>query len=255
MKNFLFRVITPFEQILPYPIIRQRSIDTTKSTGSICYSEPKLKRPFDILLSLFGLIISSWLWVIIAIAIIIEDGFPIIIKQKRIGKQGRLFDSFKFRSMKHSALQEKISIQARTDDERVTRVGRILRSCALDELPQLINILLGDMSFVGPRALLPAEIEVHTNGGTYDIKQVPGYEIRIMARPGLTGIAQIWAPRDIPRRYKFRYDLLYIRKKSFLLDLKLIILSFMITFKGTWERRGAKLGILKKTRTTNSSLR
>ncbi len=246
MKNLIDRVIIPIERFLAYPVIKQQRINTTKEIHSIHSSEAFGKRPFDILVSLIGLIISSWLWVIISIAIIIEDGFPIIIRQKRIGRNGILFDSFKFRSMKHSALKEKINIQASSNDNRVTRVGKVLRKCALDELPQLINILLGDMSFVGPRALLPAEIEVHTNGAACDIKKIPGYEKRIIARPGLTGIAQIWAPRDLPRKYKFKYDLLYIRKASFLLDLKLIIISFLITFKGTWERRGIKLNLLRK---------
>ncbi len=205
--------------------------------------EPLSKRVFDILLSGFGVILSSWLWALIWIGIWFEDGFPCCIKQFRIGKDGRLFKVIKFRSMRKNALNEKINIQATENDPRITFMGRILRKTALDELPQLINIFIGDMSFVGPRALLPAEIE--QNDCYLHIWEVPGYEKRIKVRPGLTGIAQIFAPRDLPRKHKFKYDLLYIRKMSFLLDLKLITISFLITFKGNWERKKNKLNFLK----------
>src|SRR2546426_578594 len=132
-------------------------------------------------------------------------------------------------------------LQARKSDPRVTSVGRFLRSTALDELPQLWNIFRGDMSFVGPRALMPEEIEVNGDGALIPAQKIPGYEARHRVRPGLTGVAQIYAPRDIPRRHKFRFDLLYIRKQSVWLDLKLIALSVWISLRGKWEHRGTKL--------------
>lgn len=131
-------------------------------------------------------------------------------------------------------------LQASENDHRVTRVGKILRATALDELPQLWNILKGDMSFVGPRALLPAEIEVNGNGELVPLEQIPGYHRRHAVRPGLTGLAQVYAHRDIPRRHKFKYDLPYIKKQSFWLDLKLIALSVWITVRGRWETRDRK---------------
>jgi len=97
------------------------------------------------------------------------------------------------------------------------------------------------MSFVGPRALRPAELEVHGNPKTPKIQEIPGYRERQAVTPGLTGLAQIYLPADAPRREKFRYDLLYIEKQSFWLDLKLIFLSFWITFRGKWEKRGRKI--------------
>ena len=133
------------------------------------------------------------------------------------------------------------AIQATEHDPRVTRIGRILRATAMDELPQLWNIFCGDMSFTGPRALRPGEIEVAGRGVVEKLEDVPGFEERSSVRPGLTGIAQIYAPRDITRRWKFRYDLLYVRRQSFWLDVRLILLSFWITFRGTWETRGSKL--------------
>ncbi|PYM88922.1 MAG: hypothetical protein DME13_00700 [Candidatus Rokuibacteriota bacterium] len=130
--------------------------------------------------------------------------------------------------------------QATAGDARVTRVGRILRATAMDELPQLWNIFRGDMSFVGPRALMPQEIEVNGAGETVSIDTIPGYQERHRVTPGLTGVAQIYADRDIRRRDKFRYDRLYIGKQTFWLDVRLIMLSFWITFRGKWEHRGQK---------------
>jgi lipopolysaccharide/colanic/teichoic acid biosynthesis glycosyltransferase len=176
--------------------------------------------------------------VLIAAAIKLDDDGPVFYGQERVGQAGRRFRSWKFRSMVPGAEQRR---QAAAGDARVTRVGRLLRATALDELPQLWNIFVGEMSFVGPRALLPEEIEVHGSGESVQLEAIPGYEMRHRVRPGLTGVAQVFAPRDLPRRHKFRYDLLYIRRQSFLLDLRLILLSFWITFRGAWERREGKL--------------
>jgi lipopolysaccharide/colanic/teichoic acid biosynthesis glycosyltransferase len=132
------------------------------------------------------------------------------------------------------------ALQAAENDPRVTGVGHLLRATAMDELPQLWNIFRGDMSFVGPRALRPGEIEVNGSGELVPLEAVPGFERRCAVRPGLTGLAQIYAPRDAPRRQKFRYDHLYIRIQSFWLDLRLIGVSFWITARGTWEKRGRK---------------
>ncbi len=96
------------------------------------------------------------------------------------------------------------------------------------------------MSFVGPRALRPGEIEVRGDGYEERLEDVPGFTSRSRVRPGLTGVAQIYADRDIPRRWKFQYDKLYIRKQSFWLDCRLIMLSFWITFRASWEVRGKK---------------
>lgn len=210
------------------------------------YNELAIKRPFDALLAGVGLILSSWLWVLIGLAIIIEDGFPILIRQYRIGKMGKLFGSYKFRSMKKSTLNEVIQIQAQAHDNRITRIGRVLRKTALDELPQLINILLGDMSFVGPRALLPREVEINGDRKIVKIEEILGYEKRILLRPGLTGIGQIFCDRDLPRKYKFKYDLLHLKKRGLFYDLSLIILSFLVSFRGSWEVRGLKTSLLKR---------
>jgi lipopolysaccharide/colanic/teichoic acid biosynthesis glycosyltransferase len=110
----------------------------------------------------------------------------------------------------------------------------------MDELPQLWNIFRGDMSFVGPRALPINEIQSSTNDQDVPDEAIPGFKERLAVRPGLTGIAQIFADRDVSRERKFRYDLWYIRRQSFWLDIRLIILSFYISFRGRWEVRGNK---------------
>jgi len=199
------------------------------------------KRAFDVTLSGMGLLASAPLWAVIAIAVKLEDGGPVFYSQQRSGLNGLPFDVRKFRSMIPDAEARVGAVQASEHDPRVTRVGRLLRATAMDELPQLWNIFRGDMSFTGPRALRPGEIEALGSGGVELLEDVPGFEERASVRPGLTGIAQIFAPRDIPRRLKFRYDLLYVRRQSFWLDLRLIGLSFWITFRGTWEARGSKL--------------
>ncbi|MGB8951133.1 MAG: sugar transferase [Candidatus Aminicenantales bacterium] len=200
-----------------------------------------LKRPFDIALSLFGIVISLPFWLLFALLIWLEDKGSVFYGQSRVGRNGRIFEALKFRSMVPDAEKDHGPVQAVENDPRVTSVGRILRATAMDELPQLLNILKGDMSFVGPRALRPEEKEVLGNPDQREIEEIPGYHERHAVRPGLTGLTQVFLPADTPRRKKFRYDLLYIRKRSFWLDLKLIFLSFWITFRGKWESRQKKI--------------
>ena len=197
------------------------------------------KRGLDVLLSGVGLVVSSPLWLLIAALIKAQDGGPVFFSQERVGQGGREFRALKFRSMRTDA-ESLGPWQSGENDPRVTRLGRLLRASAMDELPQLWNIFRGDMSFVGPRALRPGEIEVSGKGAAERLEDVPGFADRCAVRPGLTGVAQIYAPRDIVRRHKFRYDRVYIRQQSFWLDIRLILLSFWITFHGAWETRGKK---------------
>ena len=199
------------------------------------------KRLLDVLLAGSGLIVSAPLWAAIAALIKVEDGGPVFFSQERVGRRGRSFEALKFRSMIVDAEARTGPIQAGENDPRVTRIGRVLRATAMDELPQLWNIFRGDMSFVGPRALRPGEIEVKGNGALEKLEDVPGFLDRCAVRPGLTGVAQIFAPRDVLRRRKFRYDRFYVTRQSFWFDVRLILLSFWITFRGRWEDRGRKL--------------
>jgi lipopolysaccharide/colanic/teichoic acid biosynthesis glycosyltransferase len=198
-----------------------------------------MKRAFDAAFAGAGLMLSLPVWALCAVAIKLEDGGPVFYTQERVGRAGRRFQVFKFRSMRPDAESATGALQALPGDARVTRVGRLLRATAADELPQLLNICRGDMSFVGPRALRPGEIE-RIGTTVVPLEAVPGYADRVQVRPGLTGLAQIYAPRDVERRHKFRYDRLYIRRQSMWLDLRLILLSFWISFLGTWESRHRK---------------
>jgi lipopolysaccharide/colanic/teichoic acid biosynthesis glycosyltransferase len=176
----------------------------------------------------------------IALAIKLEDSGPVLYRQERWGRRGTRFRAYKFRTMAAGSDEEFGIMQATANDPRITRVGRMLRAMGLDELPQLLNILQGEMSFVGPRSLAIGEIVRDEKGRTVQYEEIPGFRERLRVRPGLTGLATIYARKDIPPRHKFRYDLLYIRRQSFGLDLRLIALSFWISFRGKWETRSKK---------------
>jgi lipopolysaccharide/colanic/teichoic acid biosynthesis glycosyltransferase len=197
------------------------------------------KRALDLALSGIGLLVSAPLWPLIAASIKIESDGPVFFRQARVGEGGRTFEVLKFRSMVADAERLVGPLQAQEHDPRVTRVGGWLRATAMDELPQLWNIFRGDMSFVGPRALRPEEIDGDSRTPV-PLDAIPGFVERCEVPPGLTGIAQIYAPRDVSRRQKFRFDRLYIRRRSLLLDMRLILLSFWITIRGSWEAREKK---------------
>jgi lipopolysaccharide/colanic/teichoic acid biosynthesis glycosyltransferase len=197
-----------------------------------------LKRAFDITVAAAGLLVFSPIAALIAIAIKLEDGGPVFFMQDRVGLNGRSFSAFKFRSMIVDAERNTGAVQAVANDPRVTRVGRLLRATAFDELPQLFNILRGDMSVVGPRPLRPGEADTTADGTLLPLSAIRGYEARHQIRPGLTGLAQVHARRDLPRTGKFRYDLLYRKRAGLCLDLRLILQSFWITARGRWDDPG-----------------
>lgn len=204
-----------------------------------------IKRVFDFSLALSGIFFSFPLWFILGFAVWLEDSGPVLYFQERVGKDGKIFKSLKFRSMLPEAEKDYGPLQALENDQRVTKLGKILRATAMDELPQLWNILKGEMSFVGPRALRPVEQDPY-DSLPRSVWEFKGFKERCSVRPGLTGVAQIFAPRDINRNEKIQYDLWYIKNQYFLLDIYLIYISFLITFKGGWELRKSKLPFLFK---------
>jgi lipopolysaccharide/colanic/teichoic acid biosynthesis glycosyltransferase len=203
--------------------------------------EPILKRPLDLLLSTCMFLASAPVTILIALAIKLEDGGPIFFRQERWGKGGKTFTVFKFRTMIPDADKKFGLKQAGVNDQRITRVGRFLRAAGLDELPQIINIVRGEMSFVGPRALAVGEILYNKNGTRFNYEDLPAFYSRLAVRPGLTSLATIYIPKDSAVRRKFRYDLYYISQQSTILDLRLIALSFYISFRGNWESRHKKV--------------
>ena len=187
------------------------------------------KRASDIALASFGVIAFFPIGVLIAAAILLEDGWPIFYSQHRIGRDGKSYKVVKFRSMIKNAELGNGPMRARPMDPRVTRVGRLLRPMAMDELPQLFAILKGDMSFVGPRSYR----EFFTNQFR---DEVPDYDLSLAAAPGLTGLAQVYGGKVPSGIQKWRLDMLYISRHSFILDLKLILVSVWITLHSRWER-------------------
>ncbi len=215
--------------------------------------EPIFKRPFDVVVSAVGLLLTLPVWLFFAAWIRLEDGGPVFFRQLRIGRYGKPFRVLKFRSMVMNP--DMVEVQARRNDPRVTLVGRVLRRTALDELPQLWNIFIGEMSFVGPRAQPEKEI---VRAGDVDrelyIRKVPGFTMRQLVRPGLTGVAQLFAPREVQHRQKFRYDMIYVKKilrnsrqeraacfilkgdlELLWLDIGLVLRSVWIALRGRWE--------------------
>lgn len=188
------------------------------------------KRTLDFVLALLLLLLSLPLWMVICLAILLEDGRPVFYTQKRVGRGGRAFTVYKFRSMVKDAEKYTGPVLARQDDPRVTRVGRFLRARAMDEMPQWINILLGQMSFVGPRPERPELVEEILAG-------CPEFSLRHLIRPGLTGPAQVYGHYESDPREKLVYDLEYARTATFGQDLKLILRSFGLTFAARWQER------------------
>jgi lipopolysaccharide/colanic/teichoic acid biosynthesis glycosyltransferase len=203
--------------------------------------ESILKRTLDIILSGVMLFLSVPVFLPIAVAIKLEDGGPVFYRQERWGKGGTRFGVYKFRTMVPDADRKFGLKQAAENDLRITRTGKLLRAMGLDELPQILNILAGEMSFVGPRSLAVGEIVKDDNGYQLLYEHIPGFRKRLSVRPGLTGLATIYIPKDASPHRKFRYDLFYIRRQSIWLDLHLIALSFWISFRGKWETRSSKI--------------
>lgn len=182
-----------------------------------------IKRFLDILLSLCGLIVLFIPMLIIGIAVKIDSKGPAIYKQKRLGKNGKPFTMRKFRSMYIDA--EKNGLQwAEVNDPRVTRVGRFLRNTHLDELPQLFNILAGQMSFIGPR---PERAEFYEVFEQY----IDGFSQRLLVKPGLTGLAQVNGGYNIGPEEKIVYDIEYIKKRSLKLDIQILFKTIIVVFK------------------------
>jgi len=193
-------------------------------------SYDSLKRLFEIVFSVLTLIISLPLWLIISMAIKISSPGPVIYKQKRVGQGSKNFTLIKFRSMIHNA-ENNGAVWAEKNDKRVTKLGNFLRKSRLDEIPQFINILKGEMSFIGPRPERPEFVEdLH--------QQIPFYKERLLVKPGLTGWAQTMGPAYGGSKEeslnKLQYDLFYIKNRSIYLDINIMLKTIKIVL----SRRG-----------------
>jgi len=201
-------------------------VDRAHASGSY----ELIKRLLDIIGSVFGLIFLALVYPLIALVIVIDDGFPILFKQVRMGKSGKKFILYKFRSMKKDAEEDEIARFAVENDDRVIRVGGFLRKSHLDEIPQFINVIKGDITLVGPRAERPEMVE--------DLQQdIPFYRARLFVKPGVTGWAQInygYASNIKETAIKLEHDLYYIMHRNFMLDLLIIFrtLGAVVGFRG-----------------------
>ncbi len=190
-----------------------------------------LKRGFDIIMALGLLVFAMPLLVAVAIAVKLESKGPVFYRQTRIGRHGRSFEILKFRTMRVHA-EEDGAVWAKANDSRVTRVGAFLRRSRIDEIPQAINILMGQMSFVGPRPERPEFIDLL-------VHELPHYEDRHLVKPGLTGWAQVNYPYGASvddAREKLKYDLYYVKNFSLILDMFIIIKTVKVAILGIGAR-------------------
>jgi lipopolysaccharide/colanic/teichoic acid biosynthesis glycosyltransferase len=157
---------------------------------------------------------------------------PVFFKQNRVGKDGKLFTIYKLRTMKLNAEKETGTVWAKEDDPRLIKGGKLIRKAHIDELPQLVNVLRGDMSLIGPRPERPEIVK--------DLKEVvPEYEKRFCVKPGITGLAQVWHKYDETIqdvKKKIKYDLLYIRKMCLLVDLRILLQTLIVVATGKGAR-------------------
>jgi lipopolysaccharide/colanic/teichoic acid biosynthesis glycosyltransferase len=187
-----------------------------------------LKRMLDVVVSGAGLIAALPFILLSIAAIYLDDGPPAFYIHLRVGREGRRFRIFKFRSMIRNAEAYSGAVWAVKADPRITRVGRLLRKTAMDELPQLANIFLGHMSFVGPRPERPELVEGF-------VRRLPNFRLREAVRPGLTGLAQVYGSYYTEPERKLLYDLAYIERRSPWLDLHLFLYSWRITSRASWD--------------------
>jgi exopolysaccharide biosynthesis polyprenyl glycosylphosphotransferase len=207
-------------QIQDIPLVE---VVRNPTTGPHYYT----RRVLDILFSLALMLLLLPAFLIAAVAIKLTSPGPVIYRQKRVGVEGKPFVVYKLRTMVENAEAKTGAVLASADDARVTPMGRWLRQFRLDELPQLVNILKGDMTFVGPRPERPEFVEAFSEG-------IPGYHGRFKMKPGITGLAQIHVEYHTSPEMKLRYDLAYIYNHSLFMDLMIVVetIKIMLTRKG-----------------------
>lgn len=186
------------------------------------------RRIFDIIMSILGLILTIPIWIVIPVLIKLDSKGPVIYKQERVGKNNHIFQLLKFRSMFINAEKHTGPKWAEENDPRITRIGRFIRKFRIDEIPQMVNILKGDMSLVGPRPERPHFVRILS-------EKDPSYNERHLIKPGLTGLAAVMCRygASIEDAFlKLRYDKYYIQNISVFLDLQIILRTFFVIANG-----------------------
>lgn len=180
-----------------------------------------MKRVFDFTVSLLLIIILLPVFLIVSLVVLIDSGAPVIFRQYRVGKDNKLFYIYKFRTMRKNT-RNAATADLTDSDKFITKSGRILRKTSIDELPQLVNVLIGDMSFVGPRPLIPEEKEIRALRKEYNVYSV---------RPGITGLAQINGRDNLTIEEKALFDKEYIDKQSLAFDFKILLKTVTVVLK------------------------
>ena len=196
-----------------------------------------MKRAFDFTVSLILIIILFPLFLLISLIVLIDAGTPVIFRQYRVGKDNKLFYIFKFRTMRRG-VKNVATADLKNSDKFITRSGRFLRKTSLDELPQLVNVLLGDMSFVGPRPLIPEEKEIRALRKKYNVYSV---------QPGITGWAQINGRDNLTDEEKALFDKEYIDKQSIWFDIKILLRTVLVVLKRENISEGGEPNNKRKT--------
>ena len=191
-----------------------------RNTG-LSFEQQFIKRTFDIIIAVCALVVLSPIYLVTAACIKLYDRGPVIFKQKRYTKDGKIFDIYKFRSMIVNAEAAGTSVPAADRDPRITPVGRVIRALRIDELPQFINILKGEMSVVGPRPERVEHVELYT-------KDIPEFVYRLKVKGGLTGYAQVYGKYNTTAYDKLKLDLMYIQNYSIWLDIEIIFKTIKI---------------------------
>lgn len=192
----------------------------------------EFKRFFDILVGAAGFVATSPIILFTAIVIKIVSPGPVFFKQQRVGRYGELFDIYKMRTMKIDAEKETGPVWAKEDDPRLIKFGKLIRKMHIDEIPQLFNVLKGEMSIVGPRPERPVFV-------TKLSKEIKDYRKRCNVKPGITGLAQVWHKYDETIedvKKKVKYDLLYIRKMCLMVDLRILLRTVLVMAQGKGAR-------------------
>ncbi len=215
----------PLDQLKPSWLVFSDGFKSLRSRKII-------KRISDVVLSVTGIILVTPLMAIMALLIKLESKGPVFFRQVRVGEHGKEFELYKFRSMREDAEEKSGPVWAKSDDGRVTRIGKFIRATRIDELPQMINVVKGDMSFVGPRPERPFFVNQLK-------KDVPFYEVRLVVKPGITGWAQVKYKYGASVRdalEKLQFDLYYIKNMTPLLDWMIILMTIKVVLKGSGAR-------------------
>lgn len=196
----------------------------TYDSGEKSFFTRAFKRAVDIAVSLLMLVLASPVMFLVALAIKIEDRGPVFYKQQRLTKNAKIFKIIKFRSMKVDAEKDGVARLAADNDDRITKVGKFIRATRIDELPQLINIIKGEMSLIGPRPERPEIAQQYE-------ETLPEFAMRLKVKAGLTGYAQVYGKYNTTPYDKLQMDLMYVADMSFLTDIKIILLTVQIMFQ------------------------